>query len=354
MGQADCAGIVRDSSSQDLVFTYNLPAGALLGTLSFQHAFGGYSNANFNDSVQIDIDPENDGSFVNLQTWKQGIDNPTVMTLAGPFNLTPFNATHGTSVAFRFRFQSAANWVGGQNSASGWDVDDIVLNYSTVNCDTGSCGACAAPSGMTNNGAVDANACQHSGVLVSWSQDPGAWGDTSGTRGYVILRDNVAIASGPCSGTLPYGTTSCLDSTAAPEVAATYKVRYVNGCASSATTAGVSAADAALAPPPDVTNSMLVIQSGADLTLTWDAVPGATRYDVYMGTIGTWTPAIFTATGLDGANSCFEPSNSVTFAAPVGDVYFLVAADNVCWESSLGASTLSNPRPYASPSCSPH
>jgi hypothetical protein len=31
-----------------------------------------------------------------------------------------------------------------------------------------------------------------------------------------------------------------------------------------------------------------------------------------------------------------------------------VAADNVCWESSLGDSTPSTPRPYASPSCSPH
>jgi subtilase family protein len=356
MGQADCTGIVRDASSQDLVFTYNLPAGALLGTLSFQHAFSGYRNADFTltDSVQIDVDPENDGSFVNLDTWQQGIDNPTVMTLAGPYDLTPFNATHGPVVKFRFRFQSAANWVGGANTAPGWDVDDIVLTYSTVNCDTGSCTTCAAPSGLTNNGATDPNACQHSGVLVSWSQDPGAWGDSSGTRGYVVLRDNVAIASGPCSGTLAYGTTSCLDSTAAPETAATYKVRYVNGCALAAATAGVSASDVALTPPADVTNSMLVTLSGGNLALTWDPVPGATRYNVYMGTLGTWTPAIFTATGLDGPNSCFEPSNSATFAAPASDVYFLVAADNVCWESSLGASTPSTPRPYASPACSPH
>jgi hypothetical protein len=354
MGQADCTGIVRDASSQDLIFTYSVPASAILGTLTFQHAFGGYSNANFNDSVQIDIDPENDGSFINLDLWKQAINNPTVMTPAGPYNLAPFNATHGTSVVFRFRFQSAANWVGGQNSAAGWDVDDIVLTYSTVNCDTGSCGTCSAPSGLTNNSAVDADPCQHTGVLVSWSQDPTSWGDTGGTRGYVVLRNAVAIPSGPCAGTLAYGTTSCLDTGATPEVGATYSVRYVNGCASSTTTTGAAAADIALGQPADVTGSLVVTQSAANLTLTWDAVPGATRYNVYMGTLGSFTsPAIFTATGLDGVNSCFEPSSSVTFAAPGADVFFLVAADNGCLESTYGAAT-SGTRPYASPACSPH
>ncbi|HEU5179145.1 MAG TPA: hypothetical protein VFW45_00005, partial [Candidatus Polarisedimenticolia bacterium] len=297
---------------------------------------------------------ENDGTFVTLQKWTQGADNPTVMSTAGPFDLSPFNATHGPTVKLRFRFQSAANWVGGQNNATGWDVDDIVLTYSTLVCESTVCSSCTAPSSLTNNSAVDVSACANSGVLVSWSQDAGSWGDTSGTRGYVVLRDGAAIASGPCSGTLPYGTTSCTDTTAPAGVAANYKVRYVNGCASVADTSGASATDAALAVPADVTNSLVVLESGGNLSLTWDAVPGATRYNIYMGTPGTWTPAIFTATGLNGVNSCFEPSNSATFASPPGDAYFLVSADNVCWESSLGPSTPSNPRPYASPSCSPH
>ena len=354
MGQTDCSGIVRDTSSQDMTFTYNLPAGSLLETFSFKHAFDGYSNANFADSVQIDIDPENDGSFVTLDLWQDGINNPTVMSPAGPYNLTPFNATHGQFVTFRFRFQSAANWVGGPNNALGWDVDDIVLTYSVLNCETQTCSSCVAPSSLNNNAAVDANACAHTGVLVSWSQDAGTWGDFSGTRGYVVLRDGVAVASGPCSGTLAYGITSCTDTTAPAGVAASYQVRYVNGCASSAVTTGASATDGAMAVPADVTGSLVVIESGGNLTMTWDAVPGATRYDIYMGTLGSWTPAIFTATGLDGANSCFEPTNSATFAEPAGDVYFLVSSDNVCWESSLGPSTPSTPRPYASPSCSPH
>ena len=356
MGQTDCSGIADDGSSQDMIFEYNVPAGALLQTLSFRHAFTGYRNADFTltDSVQIDIDPENDGSYVNLALWQQGINNPTTMTLAGPYDLSAFNATHGPTLKLRFRFQSATNWHGGPNTAAGWDVDDIILTTSTLVCESQICSSCSAPSSLTNNSAVDANACTTSGVLVSWSQDAGSWGDFSGTRGYVVLRDGVAVASGPCSGTLAYGTTSCTDTTAPPGVAANYQVRYVNGCASTATTTGVMATDAAMAVPADVTNSLVVIESAGNLTLTWDAVPGATRYDIYMGTPGSWTPAIFTATGLNGVNSCFEPANSATFATPATDVYFLVSADNVCWESSLGPSTPSNPRPYASPSCSPH
>jgi hypothetical protein len=255
MGQTDCTGIVRDASTQDLVFHDALPAGALLKTLGFQHAFGGYRNSDFSltDSVQVDIDPENDGSFVNLSLWKQGIDNPTSMTAAGPFDLSAFNATRGPVVAIRFRFQSAANWVGGANTAAGWDVDDIVLTYDTINCDAGSCPVC-------------------SGV-----------------------------------------------------------------------------------PPPAVGNSLLVSRSGGNVTLSWDPVAGATRYNVYAGTVGSWSShAIFTATGLDGADSCFEPSTSVTFAEPPGNVYYLVAADNGCLESDLGPSTPVTPRPYASPACSPH
>ena len=255
MGQADCTGIVRDASSQDLVFRYTLPAGALLKTLGFQHAFGGYRNSDFSltDTVQVDIDPENDGSFVNLSVWKQGIDNPTTMTAAGPFDLSAFNAMRGPTVAFRFRFQSAANWVGGANTAAGWDVDDIVLAYDTINCDAGSCPVCSG------------------------------------------------------------------------------------------------------APPPAVGNSLQVTRSGGNVTLSWDPVPGATRYNVYAGTVGSFpSHAIFTAAGLDGADSCFEPSTTITFAEPPGDVYYLVAADNGCLESDLGPSTPVTPRPYASPACSPH
>ena len=91
---------------------------------------------------------------------------------------------------------------------------------------------------------------------------------------------------------------------------------------------------------------------GGDISLTWKANPCARRYNIYMGTIGSyWSHEIFTASGLDGADSCFEPSNSATFADPGGSVYFLIAADNGFLESNLGSSTVQDPRPFASPAC---
>ena len=360
-GQSDCTGIVRDASTHDLVFAHSVGASDTLTELSFSHAFNGYSNASFNDSVTVSIDPENDGSFATLATWRSGINAPLVMTLAGPFDLTSFNATHGTTVKVKFTFQGGANWVGGANTAAGWDIDDIVFKYDALACDATPCPSCPAPSGLTNNAAADIVNCQATGIDIAWAADPASWGDGgTGTRSYTVLRDGSPIPSGPCSGTLPYGTTGCTDTTATPGVPHTYQVSYENGCGSSALTAGASATDLALAPPPieDGTgagNPVSISYSGGTITLTWDAATCATRYNVYMGTLGAyWNHAIFTAAGLTGVDSCFEPASSASFTDPGGSAYFLIAADNCILESNLGVSTVTNPRPYAATACSPH
>jgi hypothetical protein len=365
MGQGDCTGIVRDASSQDLTFAFTLGSTDVVRELSFQHAFSGYQNADgtLRDNVQVGIDPENDGTYVTLQTWQQGLGNPTVMTQAGPYDLTPFDATRADTIKIRFRFQSAANWVGGANTAPGWDVDDIVFSYDSLVCDAGSCPACAAPGTLANNAAADALSCQATGVQVSWAQDAGAWNDGgSGMRHYIVFRDGSPVPSGGCSGSIPYGMVSCVDETAGAGVPHTYRVQYQNGCGSSAMTAGAAATDLASAPPAvndgsASGNPLEIGISGSDITLTWDAGTCATRYNVYMGSIaGIWDHAIFSAAGLDGANSCFEPGTSVTFAdpSPGSDLYFLVAADNGMLESGYGTQTPPAARPYASPACSPH
>ncbi len=364
MGQSDCTGIQADGLSEDLIFAFTLGSTDVIRELSFQHAFTGYSNASagFRDSVQVDIDAENDGSYVTLQTWQQGINNPGVMTPAGPYDLTPFDATRANTIKIRFRFQSAADWVG-PNNAPGWDIDDIVFSYDALVCDAGSCAACAAPGGLTNNAASDALSCQATGVQVSWAQDAGSWNDSGvGMRHYVVFRDGSPVPSGGCSGSLPYGTTSCVDGTAGAGVPRTYRVQYSNGCGSNALTTGAPATDAASAPPAvndgSVSGNPLDIGiSGSNITLTWEAGTCAVRYNVYMGSIaGIWDHAIFSAAGLEGANSCFEPGTSVTFTDPNpgANVYFLVAADNGLLESSYGTQTPPAPRPFASPACSPH
>jgi hypothetical protein len=362
MGQTDCTGIPKDGTTRELIFAYTVSSTDIIKELSFQHAFTGYRNSDYSltDTVQVDIDPEDDGSFVTLQSWRQGIDNPTSMTLAGPYDLTPFNATRGNTIKVRFLFTSAASWIG-PNSAAGWDVDDITFEYDTITCDPNSCPACSDPSGLTNNTATDALDCLRSGNEVSWAQDAGDWGDGgSGVRSYVVVRDGTPLASGGCGGSHAYGTTSCIDDTTSPGFNHNYKVRYANGCGGEAETTGASSIDRNIAPPPvndgaSGGNPVTITMSGGNITMTWDPGICALRYNLYMGTIGTyWSHAKFSAAGLDGADACAEPTNAVTFVDPGGSIYFLVAAKNEFRESNLGVSTVQNPRPYAVPACSPH
>lgn len=98
--------------------------------------------------------------------------------------------------------------------------------------------------------AADVSACADSGVAITWPKDATDWGDSgTGTRTYSVLRDGAAIASGGCSGNLPYGTTTCTDQTGDNGTSYTYTVQYTNGCGLSTTTAGVSAVDQVSTPP---------------------------------------------------------------------------------------------------------
>jgi N-acetylneuraminic acid mutarotase len=82
------------------------------------------------------------------------------------------------------------------------------------------------PSGAPQVTAADTNGCADSDVLVTWAQDPAAWGDGgSGTRTYDVLRDGTPIATG-----ITYGTTSFSDTTGVLGTGYYYSVRYVNGC----------------------------------------------------------------------------------------------------------------------------
>jgi len=360
LGQSDCSGIPRDAATHDLVFAYDLAPGDVLRQLAFDHAWDGYNNASLADSFQVEIDAENDGTFVTLDTWAAGASEPGQMVAEGPYDLSALDANRAPTVKVRFRFASAAQWVGGPNNAAGWDVDDIVLIYDTLACDAGSCPVCAAPAGLGLPSATDPLTCRGSGVVVTWPVDPTTWNDAGGTRSYTVLRDGLPIASGGCAGALPHGTSSCVDTTGGVGVARSYSVRYGNGCGSTATTSTTSATDAALTPPalvdePGGTGPLRVSIDAGNLTLSWPAQDCGVRYNVYAGTLGSFAShAIFSAAGLDGADSCFEPTASTTFADPGGNLYFLVAVDNGVVESSLGSSSVASPRPYASPSCSPH
>jgi len=133
----------------------------------------------------------------------------------------------------------------------------------------------SAPSGLTNNAAVDLDTCADTGVRISWSIDPSNWGDnniTAGSRTYSVLRNGVAIVTG-----LGYGTTNYIDTLGLNNVSYTYTVRYTNKCSLSATTSpGANAADSVGSAPSGLTNNTAVdldacLDTG--VRVTWTADP---------------------------------------------------------------------------------
>jgi hypothetical protein len=175
MGDADCGGIPRDAAAHSLEFGVALAEGENLTSASFVHAFDGYSNASFADSIHFEIDHDLDGTYDRIASW---LDNaaPLSMSPAGPFDLSAFNQDRAASVRFRFRFQSAALWVG-PNQAPGWDVDDFRVNVAIF-------ATCDAPSAADPPGDVgDTLLASTSGddLVLGWAAVPGA-------AHYLVLR----------------------------------------------------------------------------------------------------------------------------------------------------------------------
>jgi endonuclease I len=138
----------------------------------------------------------------------------------------------------------------------------------------GSCGGGGALAFGGIVSAVDAVACSASGVAVTWAA-PSAWNDdcTSGcSRGFRVLRNGIALASGGCAAPLASTATSCTDGTAVAGTTYTYAVEAFNHQAETST--GGTTATAA-----DRTNDGVapVITAGptvaatttTSLTVTW-------------------------------------------------------------------------------------
>ena len=124
----------------------------------------------------MEFDHDDDGVFDTLQTWLDG-QAPISMSLAGPYDLSGFQADRAATVAVRLRFDSAANWVG-PNMAAGWDVDDISLTVDEVVCDPQTCVACAPapPSVPSGSGVTMPLLVEHAGadLQLSWEAVSGA------------------------------------------------------------------------------------------------------------------------------------------------------------------------------------
>ncbi len=138
---------------------------------------------------------------------------------------------------------------------------------------------CPAISAPPNNTAIDVSACGDTGVEIAWSADPPDWGDGgAGGRYYEVLRDGAPILAGGCGGALAYGTSSCIDDTAANRLEANYTVRYHSGCGAVVTTAGEPASDE-LGPIVDVMpDGSSTVCPGASVQLSVGVAPPSGSY----------------------------------------------------------------------------
>jgi subtilisin family serine protease len=217
MGDADCSGIPRDAAAHSLEFSVALDSGENLSTASFVHAFDGYSNASFADSIHFEIDHDLDGTYNRIASW---LDNtaPTSMSAAGPYDLSAFNQGRAASVRFRFRFQSAAQWVG-PNSAPGWDVDDFRVNVEIF-------GTCDEPSTAPPPGNVgDTLLVSESGadLVLAWTAVPDA-------AAYLVRRAEIADLSGADGFTTFSPSFTDSGAAADPRPILYYRAFAVNAC----------------------------------------------------------------------------------------------------------------------------
>jgi endonuclease I len=110
----------------------------------------------------------------------------------------------------------------------------------------GHCGGAAAPSFGGIVSAADAAPCSATGVTLTWATPP-AWNDgcASGCgRGFRVLRNGAALASGGCAAPLAASATSCTDTTAVAGTAYTWAVEAFNHLGQASTgTKSLSATD---------------------------------------------------------------------------------------------------------------
>ena len=184
-------------------------------------------------------------------------------------------------------------------------------SFKFSNCGSG--GGCTPPSVTSNNTAADKDACASTGVLVTWPADPANWNDGgTGTRTYDVLRDGTAIASGLASGTTSY--TDIPGNTATH----TYVIRYNNGCGSSTTTAGATAADA--------NNSQSIIQTSNQSTSLTAKNNTKTSTIAPAFTIGAGQASLATLTWTLAGNTNLTTCASVRLRSPDGSETTLKAA----------------------------
>ena len=295
------------------------PAGATSCRLSFWHRWKfetGYDGALLylsTDGTNYTVIPASamtsgsyNGAIGSISVWTgsfNGSFTNTIVDLDAAYNT--INGTT-TGLAGKKAYIAFCAYTDGSTKDLGWYLDDVVVTYDVG----GTCTSCAAPSSLANNTAADINPCAASGVQVTWSLDPGNWGDVSGTRTYDVLRDGSPVQTG-----IAYGTTS-MPTTPPDSASHSYTVRYNNACGLSAATIGASAADQNNPANPTISGASTNPCPATSVTLTTEvgmnayqwyldggAIGGATSNTCSASASGTYTVSYTNGSGCSGTST---------------------------------------------------
>jgi len=218
----------------------------------------------------------------------------------------------------------AGAWTGDRMAVWGGLGDDSTFGTGALLSPSG-----PPPLGLPSPAVTDQTPCA-AGVRVAWQTDPEDWNDggASALRGYTVYRDGAPLAGGGCSGTLPYGTTSCTDGTTAGGGTFVYRLQYKNGCDGAALSSGTSATDAVATPPtisgPNVNTcpaASAALTSTAALAYQWNyegsPIAGANAQTYAATLTGSYT---VTARDAGGCTTTSAPKTVTAIFCPQSEV----------------------------------
>jgi hypothetical protein len=173
-------------------------------------------------------------------------------------------------------------------------------------------------------------------TTVSASQISVTWSAVGGVNGYQVLRGPAPGGPFALVGTVPGSSLSFLDTGLAPATSYSYVVTAVAGNMVSSASA-VATATTQMTPPANLKANA----APSSVALSWDAVPGAIRYDVLRtapngtGIVGTTVQTAFVDTTVTAGVLYTYAVRSVAANGATGDSMSLAVATGVPTTTTL-------------------